>query len=421
MPTSSHSATPRPPFMGLTLADALNMAPAMLWHIDSAYGEITFCNEHRLTGQSDALRLMLKDPRHAASIAHPEDLDACTTALRSIRALHPVSLLFRARDDDGEWRWLVMLGHPVPETAGNYVGLLACCDGLATTLLGRGGEVPLAQSIELLDTPVLLVEFASRKVAAANSAARNLLGYATPDEFPPLDMLLGSAGTPYRNSIFEQLIFKASWRGTLPLQDAQGRALACSLHLRPLAREGHNYLWMSIAPVASAPAPFTRFDSGMAAAAEALQLAIDTRSALEAMLTHQPEAMQAEGLMLSRIYPEEDRVEVTGVGTPFAGMEDKASYPYVGSIAENLVQYGLGHLVVEETTRSIRPIDWVLFIPRNVHSYYAEPWFENGKLRYVLIYCSTAPAAFPPGGVPACRDMLARLADTLKRLEGNAP
>ena len=69
--------------------------------------------------------------------------------------------------------------------------------------------------------------------------------------------------------------------------------------------------------------------------------------------------------MLSQIFIAEGRVVVTGVGKPFESVGEADSHPYPGSIAENMVLFELDHVIVGDTTKSIKPIDWALFIRNN--------------------------------------------------------
>lgn len=402
-----------------SLSDYLNAAPALFWHMDNVRNEIIFLNEHNLTDLRDNIGLMLKNPQYARSVIHADDFELFKSALRCAKAQQNMSVVFRTRDETGRWHWLVMLGMPAPDASFCYVGLVACCSSIVEAIRGRGLGTLLADEIELMDCPVLLVDFASRSIAAANSEARTLFGYEQMVDFPSLDGLLNEAGETYRRRIYEHLIFNTAWHGPLTLHRADGSAIACLAHMRPLSRDGHNYLWLgleNVAPSTQQPATAT-VPSGVA---YYLSCATTDRDALNVILHNQPEGMHAEAVMLSRIFASENRVVVSGVGAPFEGMPDSVEYRYEGSIAENIVQFNLKHLVVEETTRSIRPIDWVLFNPCGVHSYYAEPWFDGDTLRYVLIFCSTKPGAFANSGFPACRDITNHLADRLQRISTTA-
>lgn len=401
-----------------TLAAYLDALPALMWHVDTVRNEMIFFNDHKVAGLNGKIPLMLRNMSLAQALVHPDDFSVFRGALDAVRVLQPCSVSFRVHDDAGNWHWLVLMGMPAPDESFGYVGLAAECTSLVESMMERGADSLLAGSMELLDSPALLVDFTTKNVQAANAAACVCFGYAAAADFPSFETMLEGTGEQYRRSIYEHLIFHASWRGALTLAGNGGMRMCCRAQLRPVSREGHNYLWVSLTPAVQ-PAEAAPVSSPVSAALrEALSRAADDMSALTAVLEHQPQGMQAEGVMLSRIYAADDKVEVTGAGAPFDGMEPGTAYPYRGSIAENIVRYNLPHLVVDETARSIRPIDWALFIPGGIHSYYAEPFYAGDTLKYVLIYCSTRSEAFSADGAPACKEVVRLLAQTLKRLDG---
>lgn len=399
------------------LATYLALIPALMWHIDAAFNKIVLTNDYKIPGLGNKVPLVLKDLSLAKTLVHSDDLGAFYGAMDSVRALRPATAAFRVGDEAGRWHWLFLKGQPVQNELFHYVGMIGVCSSLVGSIADRGAATMKPDTLELLDQPSLLVEYSGKKVVAANAAARRFLGYEQVAEFPSLDVMMEGTSAQYRRSMYEHLIFNASWRGSLALKDASGIRRQCDVQLRTGVRGETHCLWVAIEPVpAESPSPVL-FGKGCGNLCQALDKARTEVQALQALLEHQPEGLKAEGVMLSHIYPSENRVEVTGVGEPFKGMEPHTCYPYIGSIAENIVQYAMPHMVVEETIRSIRPIDWALFIPGGIHSYYAEPHYENDELAYVLIYCSTKSGAFSSGGYAACKDAALQLVDRLKRLD----
>ncbi len=78
----------------------------------------------------------------------------------------------------------------------------------------------------------------------------------------------------------------------------------------------------------------------------------------------------------------------------FKNLKFGESFAYEGTIAENIEQYKLDHLIIENTMNSIKAIDWALFTPHGIRSYYAKPFYERNVLRTILILCSKEPNAF---------------------------
>ena len=69
------------------------------------------------------------------------------------------------------------------------------------------------------------------------------------------------------------------------------------------------------------------------------------------------------------------------------------------SLAENIDRYGLDHLIMEDTFSSIKAIDWALFIPHGIRSYFAKPFYERKTMRSVLIICSTERNRFSESAI----------------------
>jgi len=75
-------------------------------------------------------------------------------------------------------------------------------------------------------------------------------------------------------------------------------------------------------------------------------------------------------------------------------MQQAETFSYKGTIAQDIKRYSLDYLTVDDTQDSIKPIDWALFVPRGIRSYFAMPFFSRNVLRTVLILCSTTPGRF---------------------------
>jgi hypothetical protein len=120
----------------------------------------------------------------------------------------------------------------------------------------------------------------------------------------------------------------------------------------------------------------------------------DLGKIMEALLRHQPREGLAESVLYSDIHQAEKIVRVYGSGPFFRDLGYGETFSFEGTIAENIIRFNLQKIIVEDTMKSIKPIDWALFIPHGVRSYYAQPFFDNDKLHTVLIFCSGKPGAF---------------------------
>ena len=100
--------------------------------------------------------------------------------------------------------------------------------------------------------------------------------------------------------------------------------------------------------------------------------------------------------MFSDIQSARGKVQVYGVGRLFSSLEWGASHAYEGTIAQDIERFSLDSLMVEDTLDSIKSIDWAMFIPCGVRSYFAKPFYAAEGLHAVLIFAFGAPS---PGGV----------------------
>lgn len=403
------------------LAAFLDGIPALFWRLDIIKNEIVFLNEHAVPGLEGSVPLVLKNLRHAREVVLEQDIDRFFKALAQIRKQQTVSVLVRIKNDEGFFRWITILGMPDPERSSEYVGLLADCTGLLDAALASGRGTPLAEKVALIDTPVVLARFADKRIVLANPAGQAFLGCDLTEESGlTLNDLLAPGSLEQLPYVFENLIFSGRWSGPLTLLDGQGAPHACEGRVRAYNRDGENLLWFALCPLeTSGDAPEGGSDHSDQPSAD-LQAAFaacqDVRSLLQTMLQNQPYPGLAESVILSRIFIADNRVEVTAEGGPFSQTPEGDTYPYEGSIAENIVRFDLSHLIVEDTSRSIKPIDWVLFIPRGIRSYFAQPFFEDGILRNVLIFCSTKPKHFSECNVRPYQLLFAPFETTLSRI-----
>ena len=121
---------------------------------------------------------------------------------------------------------------------------------------------------------------------------------------------------------------------------------------------------------------------------------VDINEIMETCLATPLVSEQYEAILFSDVQVRKNLVAVYGAGSPFEGMQQAETFSYKGTIAEDINRYSLDYLVVDDTQDSIKPIDWALFVPRGIRSYFAMPFYSRGVLRTVLILCSTEPARF---------------------------
>lgn len=399
------------------LSNDLGGLPAIFWRVNLVKNEITFLNDHSIPGLGDDTTRLLQDETSASKLLAVEDRPVFQRYRERLRQRKSVSEVFRVYGRDGLVHWLCIVGTPDPELSFGYLGVIADCTGLANRILHGGSQTSLADHLELFDTPVFMVHVASKSVAAANKAAQAALGLPAPGAGGfPLDEVFAPVSRSYLSEIYEQLLFSREWKGQLTLRSATGEELLCKTRIRAYERDGCNLLWFSLLTPASQNGRSEKRPKLPASIVRAMKNSQGVRGLLNTLLELLPPERGVDAVMLSQIFISEGRIAVTGVGKPFETVSVNDEHPYRGSIAENMVLFDLDHVIVKDTSKSIKPIDWALFIPRGIVSYCALPYFEGGVLRDVLIFCATRPEMFGDEELSMYRGLALGFWDELPRI-----
>ncbi|MGE4296533.1 MAG: PAS domain-containing protein [Desulfovibrionaceae bacterium] len=382
--------------------------PALLWRIERAKSRIEFLNDHPLHPVGDSARMLLKSKDFRHTLLLPEDrhlLDAFFDAVREGRTMATV---FRVRTASGGVVWLKLTGAPNSYDPRYYYGyLLDISDTVALVQSMPDQNNTLRLRIENIPTPVILVNHMTRRLKQANAAAQELFGLpvsfnGTP---PLLDALYPSSASLVMNRIMDDIVFEQSWSGTLEFRTMDGAPMEADATLRYIGWRKRPLVRLSVIPVAGkaarpgdAPAPSPAIPAHGGTTDEAFAARImkapDIQTMLETVMRHPLIAARCDAVMLSDIHERKNKVFVHGAGAPLENMAQGEEYSYKGTIAESIVRFDLDHLAVDDTMDSIKPIDWALFIPRGIRSYFAKPYYERKQLRSVLILCATRPNQF---------------------------
>lgn len=400
----NHSNGTPPPAEGAEkyLADYFEHIPAIVWRIDIVGNEISFLNSYSIPTHGEKVRAILQNPQLAKKMILAEDRDRFHNCYEQIRNRIRTSCAFRLRLGKGITKWFKLAAMPDPEHQTSSIGMLMDISAQVNTVLSTEGRPTLSTKIDLISDPVLLISFSDRTVCAANKAAKQFLQY---DESKLLSLkfqeLLKHNTSTELHQIYEGLIFSDSWSGKLNVTDNLGRTHQCSAQIQAIARDEKNLLWVTMTHrndcLACKGIPVHGNETvPPEAATKAMRKCSSIKSLLEAMLKALPSGSPTDAIMLSRIFIDKNTVVITGVGEPFENMAENHTHLYEGSIAENIVRFDLQNHVVMETSKSIKPIDWALFIPRGIRSYYAQPFYEKGILTNVLIFCSTKGHSYDP-------------------------
>jgi hypothetical protein len=403
------------------MAAYLDMLPALAWRVDIVRNDITFLNAHTIPSLGEQAKSVLQNPGLARQMIFKEDRERFFHCFDQIRNRQPSACTFRMRSSNGTTGWFKIMAMPDPAFPTCAVGLLMDIGSHVNTILSIEGRPGLSDKIDLLDDPVLLIRFSDRKVFMANQAAQRMLHYPAKD-IPTLDFdrILQKNSGAKLFQIYEGLIFSDCWNGELSMTDSMGRHHQCMARIQAIARDEENLLWVTLTHMNSCLAckgiPVRGNESVPSLEIiEAMRTCTTIKELLKTMLNALPPNSPTDAIMLSRIFIAENKVLVTGAGGPFETIPENHTHPYEGSIAENIVRFNLPHHVVMETSKSIKPIDWALFIPRGIHSYYAQPFFDNDVLTNVLIFCSSLPGNYDPDAPAPLHELYPEFLNGLKR------
>lgn len=402
------------------LSSELGGLPALFWRVNLVKNEISFLNHHSMSGIGEDIVRLLQDESRADKMLAEEDRPAFMRYRDRLRRRQPVFEVLRVYGRDGLIHWLCIVGAPDSEMSFGYLGVVADCTPMANRILRVGSDTTLAEHLELFENPVCMIKTSTREIVAANDAAQQIFGIAPSQAGgSTLDDIFPAKANPFMHKVYEQLLFVREWKGILTLRKASGKDLPCTTHIRAYERDGHNLLWVSLFPRAHRQSATENGADELLPdkqLLEALKRGKDVKELLGALLEKGNPDQVVDALLLSRIYISDGRIEVTGVGRPFETVNTNDTHPYRGSIAENMVLFDLDHVIVKDTTKSIKPIDWALFIPKGIRSYCALPFFIDGVLRDVLIFCSTQTATFDENDLPVYKSLASAFWSQLPRV-----
>jgi len=388
--------------------DFINTIPALFWRIELVQNKIEYLNNFELPGLGESSKLLLKNMDFSRKIIIEEDIPVFESFMKSAKDRKPTVAILRIKLKDGTIRWLKIAGHPDHLKSTYYMGYILDITDVVNYLRDiTSNDSGIKGKIGLFDNPILLVRFSDKKIFAANHAALDILGYSH-DEIQKLSLLdlFEDNIERYTQNIYEEILFHKRWNGSLSFFNKNGNKFSGETAIRSLSENGNNLLWISIYDITTKnkstdqqgdSIALQEQDTHTTQIADKIKAAAqnsDIINMLNLFLENQPVKNLADSILYSDINIKKGNVITYGAGPSFESLELGEEYPYEGTIAENIVKHDLNYIIIEDTYKSIKPIDWALFIPKGVKSYYAVPFFEKGELKTVLIYCSKKASVF---------------------------
>jgi len=384
----------------------INAIPALFWSIDVVKNKIEYINKYALPGLGDSSHFIIQNPDFADQMIIEEDKYIFESFMKGIKSRKQGLAVFRIKLYDGTIRWLKIAGNRDIYKSNHYIGYIMDITETARFIRSIDhSNDSIVKKINIFSNPVLLVEFDSKKIFSYNSRTLDAFGYtAGMVSSMRFEDLFKDDIQVYLNAIYEEIIFAGQWKGELVYKSGSGREFISNTSIRPIHVEERNLLWVSIYTIPDL------IKNDMDEEYPDISVEIDFKSMnrealsaakkgniirfLEILLENQPLHNLADAVLYSDIHVEEGRVLVWGAGDAFHSLTPAYTYPYEGTIAENILNYNLDHIIVENTFESIKPVDWAIFIPNGIKSYFAKPFYDNGKLVTVLIFCSTGLSVF---------------------------
>lgn len=369
--------------------------PGLIWTIEVPRSRLEIVKNWRHQDLGENTALLLKDASFRRRYILAEDLLQLIEFWEALAAGIPASALFRLSAKPRDW--LFLQGWPEDATNWFYHGTLQYApEYLLPEENGTdGGHWPQCRSVAKY--PVLLIDPADGAVVARNQEAIALLGGDHAKNGLSFESLVPRGVATTARSALEAASSEGVWGGALTLKLPSGLTVNSEMRLTA-APVGNRQLvrlsFLNAAGQRRSPGDGRRPVPGSPADAlvRAVSRAPSLREALDLMLaSHEPHAF--DGIIYSDIHADKGNVTVYGAGKPCADMWGQ-TFAYEGTIAQNIERHGLNYLVVDDTLDSIKSIDWVLFVPRKIRSYFARPFYRQNRLRAVLILCSVHPKAF---------------------------
>lgn len=386
------------------LLDFINAFPALLWRIDLIKNNIEYLNDYRIEGLGSNSGLLLQNSEFRREVVFEEDIYLLEEFMQSVRKGETAATVFRIISPDESVRWIKVTGVPNLQTPRYYIGYMLEVTQTANIVQSISeSDAEMEAMIELADTPALLLDPHDKTVTAHNAAARDTFLYKSSElNGRNFSELYNPISDRLVHRIYEELIFAKKWEGSLQFKRKDRSVFTGDVTMRLLLLKGRRLFRASIHNIRVNDAA-TAGKSGNGYDQKPVQEAHHPHSqllakkiapvknitrALQLLLENQLGDRRFDAIIYSDIYAKKNRVVVYTAGEPFKALPQGDVYAYEGTIAENIDRFKLDHLIVENTFASIKAIDWALFIPHGIRSYFAKPFYERRTIRSVLILCS---------------------------------
>ncbi len=393
---------------GEELLNCLRGLPALLFRIETVKNRIEYLNNYEIEGLGKNSFLLLKDRKISKEIILEQDFFLYKSFIQSMHNAQNAITVIRIHGEDDKLKWIKLIGNPNPYNPKYYLGMMVDITPSVSIIEEMNQNEDEQQTLlEIVDNPVILIDLSDKAILSHNIISHELFGYNF-EEFNRLNLndLYHPSFNIEMTKIYEDVIFEKKWDGKILFRRKNKSHFLGRTALRFLKIKEKRLLRISIYAVDQVQNTSSRsfniesekLSDKSQTYVESLMKKVETitdMNQLLKLLLENPYFEQAwDGIVYSDIYIKKNKIEVYTCGETFKNLKLGESFSYEGTIAENIEQYKLNYLIVDDTLSSIKAIDWALFTPYGIRSYYAIPYYERNALRSVLILCSKKPNAF---------------------------
>ena len=384
MPIPRSTQTPDAPQSDVNVGHWISGFPGLLWHIHIPQSRLVLFNrwEHELLG-SDT-QLLLKDAHFRNLVVCKDDLPALAEFWDLMANREPAEVSFRLLQQPSYTLLLQGWPHPDPEW---YSGTL---QEALNRVNATEGKVSSNQILLRAQYPVLVVDREKRLIVAYNNAADALFAFGSlPNARHPIEEYVPDWSSRIAGRLGPG---HDVWGGSLSFRNREGLSFTAAVRLSSC----HGRTRSRIAFL-EFPQRKEHTDSEPHGSPSPRQLRKAVRGGLRETLSALctgPSPCPIDGIIFSDIDAVKGHIHEYGVGAPFAKLPWGASFAYEGTIAQHIERFSLSSLVVDDTMDSIKSIDWALFIPHGIRSYFAKAFYRDGVMHAVMILASSKPGTF---------------------------
>ncbi|RLB77050.1 MAG: hypothetical protein DRH06_04660 [Deltaproteobacteria bacterium] len=333
-----------------------------------------------------------KDRKYRERIIFPDDLTSLDSAFNSFKERVTMRTIFRVQSG-GSIHWFKLTGWPTDDRR-YYEGAVEDISEHISRLKSIFNQQDLSLlEIADADYPIAIFSEQDNNLLDGNSSFQELFNI---DLSLGLKLFLKDLITSETNLplLLETLLLEGQLETELWLASGNDVNSSISCLFKHFTYAGEGYIRLAVVDLPDETKP-VRSESVLPVPRQDVMTLCQKLAScfsIDEMLNQVYESRSLfpgmDSIMFSDVYARQNKVVVYSKGTLLEPLEPASQYSYTGTIAENIDKENLEYLIVDDTQSSIKAIDWVLFVPKGIHSYVAKALYVRGAMRTVLIFCS---------------------------------